>query len=340
MLCLKVLVSVSALWCAVAQQQQAFGGFSGPLQAGRPQDAFSPGQGRPLAGFGPPQATGRALDAFGRSAGVPPGTLPLAAAPAPPPPQPPPPPRRSPAVGLRPDVSGRLADDVFGPPEPYQFQYAVSDAESGAAFRQQENSDGKGIEGQYAVQLPDGRNQIVKYSATEESGFHAEVIYEGEPVFPPAPAPGGSGGGGGGGGRVVGGQQPRSLAPRPAPAPTPTASGLALAPPGNAFASGLARPDGNLAAPRVGALPGQTAGGAFGGGSQQFDASAGGFGAGGFDATGRGGAPGPAFGNTLEAPSFGPTGGDLSIPGGSAFGSFGAPAPTVAVGGRRVNFRG
>jgi hypothetical protein len=80
---------------------------------------------------------------------------------------------------------------AFAQPTPYNFQYAVRDAASGNDYKQQESSDGRSVQGEYRVLLPDGRNQIVRYRADDATGFNADVQYEGEPHYP-------SGGGGGG----------------------------------------------------------------------------------------------------------------------------------------------
>lgn len=45
-------------------------------------------------------------------------------------------------------------------------------------------SDGDVIRGEYRVQLPDGRLQIVKYTADWKNGFNADVSYQGEPNYP------------------------------------------------------------------------------------------------------------------------------------------------------------
>ena len=47
---------------------------------------------------------------------------------------------------------------------PYNFAYAVKD-NYGNDYNRQENSDGQTVNGQYKVLLPDGRTQIVKYTA-------------------------------------------------------------------------------------------------------------------------------------------------------------------------------
>ncbi len=77
------------------------------------------------------------------------------------------------------------------PPQPYAYKYGVRDAYTGASFDKQEQKDSYGnLEGSYRVNLPDGRVQVVKYRATPEGGYKAEVSYEGEPVYPPEPAEG------------------------------------------------------------------------------------------------------------------------------------------------------
>ena len=43
------------------------------------------------------------------------------------------------------------------------------------------------ITGEYRVQLPDGRVQIVSYTASAEKGYVANVRYEGKAVYPDNP---------------------------------------------------------------------------------------------------------------------------------------------------------
>merc|ERR1712020_651468 len=88
-------------------------------------------------------------------------------------------------------------------PPVYNYQYGVNDPEySGAVFSQQENRADYDTSGEYRVNLPDGRVQIVTYTAGPE-GYVADVKYEGEavyaevkpykpappPAYKPAPAP-------------------------------------------------------------------------------------------------------------------------------------------------------
>merc|ERR1712112_93850 len=91
---------------------------------------------------------------------------------------------------------------VYGPgpkyvekevPQPFQYEYGVKDDYSGNAFAKTETQNDLGqVQGSYKVNLPDGRVQTVTYHADHEGGFVAEVTYEGEAQYPPAP-PGGYG---------------------------------------------------------------------------------------------------------------------------------------------------
>ncbi|KAK8392565.1 hypothetical protein O3P69_014753 [Scylla paramamosain] len=65
-------------------------------------------------------------------------------------------------------------------PAQYDTQYVVSDAEFGTNFGQQERRDGDDVSGTYYVQLPDGRLQVVTYTVSAETGYVAEVTYEGQ----------------------------------------------------------------------------------------------------------------------------------------------------------------
>ncbi|XP_045106758.1 cuticle protein 21-like [Portunus trituberculatus] len=79
-------------------------------------------------------------------------------------------------------------------PPKYDYNYAVKDEYSGNDFGAQEARDGYDTQGSYYVQLPDGRLQKVTYTVNGDSGFVADVIYEGEAQYPqesyaPAPKP-------------------------------------------------------------------------------------------------------------------------------------------------------
>ncbi|KAK7077147.1 hypothetical protein SK128_001583 [Halocaridina rubra] len=88
------------------------------------------------------------------------------------------------------------APPSYGPPPPsykepgmpYNFAYAVKDDYTGNDFGHDENSDGQVVSGSYRVLLPDGRIQIVTFTADHYNGYQAEVAYEGEASYP-APAP-------------------------------------------------------------------------------------------------------------------------------------------------------
>nr|XP_027234313.1 cuticle protein 18.6-like isoform X2 [Penaeus vannamei] len=94
-------------------------------------------------------------------------------------------------------------------PAQYDFTYAVRDDYSGNDYNHQENRNGYDTQGAYYVLLPDGRVQRVAYTVNGDSGYVAEVTYEGEaqyPAYQPAPS--------------------RSYQPAPAPSygPAPTPS--------------------------------------------------------------------------------------------------------------------
>ncbi|XP_061725025.1 pro-resilin-like [Cydia pomonella] len=69
-------------------------------------------------------------------------------------------------------------------PKSYEFGYSVKDAQSGNDYDRRESSDGNVVRGEYRVALPDGRTQIVTYHADWQTGFHADVRYEGEARYP------------------------------------------------------------------------------------------------------------------------------------------------------------
>nr|XP_027206652.1 pro-resilin-like isoform X1 [Penaeus vannamei] len=68
-------------------------------------------------------------------------------------------------------------------PARYDFNYEVKDY-SGNDFGHQEARDGYDTQGTYYVQLPDGRLQTVTYNVNGDSGFLADVAYQGEAQYP------------------------------------------------------------------------------------------------------------------------------------------------------------
>jgi Insect cuticle protein len=58
------------------------------------------------------------------------------------------------------------------------FSYAVKDHNSGDDFSHTQKQENGAVHGSYKVQLPDGRVQVVKYTANDVHGYRAEVSYE------------------------------------------------------------------------------------------------------------------------------------------------------------------
>merc|ERR1712106_796914 len=83
---------------------------------------------------------------------------------------------------------------VIGPapsePAKYAYQYGVKDDYTSNNFGQAESRDGYSAQGEYYVNLPDGRLQKVTYSVNGEGGYVADVTYTGEAQYPPEPAGG------------------------------------------------------------------------------------------------------------------------------------------------------
>merc|ERR1739838_926686 len=72
------------------------------------------------------------------------------------------------------------AQIAVNPAKPYSYAYEVVDPAGGNAYGHRETSSGTGcVEGEYRVVLPDTRTQIVKYSVCPDTGYVAEVSYEG-----------------------------------------------------------------------------------------------------------------------------------------------------------------
>ncbi|XP_045617834.1 cuticle protein 8-like [Procambarus clarkii] len=77
----------------------------------------------------------------------------------------------------------RQSSEEFESPK-YGFDWAVQDGESGNDFAQQETRDDDNTKGSYTVQLPDGRRQTVTYYVDGDSGYVADVQYQGEARYP------------------------------------------------------------------------------------------------------------------------------------------------------------
>ena len=79
------------------------------------------------------------------------------------------------------------------PPEPYNapsyaFKYNVDDGPYGPIFSHGENRENYKAEGEYQVNLPDGRVATVTYKVDGPTGgFVADVKFDGVSVYPDAP---------------------------------------------------------------------------------------------------------------------------------------------------------
>ena len=69
-------------------------------------------------------------------------------------------------------------------PKHYRFSYAVKDHKSGDDFSHTQRQQNGAVHGNYQVQLPDGRMQIVKYTADDVNGYRADVSYESKVPYP------------------------------------------------------------------------------------------------------------------------------------------------------------
>nr|XP_049707796.1 uncharacterized protein LOC110371490 [Helicoverpa armigera] len=65
----------------------------------------------------------------------------------------------------------------FNHGENYAFSYTVKDHKTGDDFSHSQQSTGSATNGEYRVRLPDGRMQIVSYTA-DENGYKADVRYD------------------------------------------------------------------------------------------------------------------------------------------------------------------
>ncbi|XP_071449993.1 pro-resilin-like [Hetaerina americana] len=72
---------------------------------------------------------------------------------------------------------GKANDDDMSEPASYQFQYEVKDDQEGTDFGHREEREGDDARGEYRVLLPDGRTQVVTYTA-DERGYLPEIRFE------------------------------------------------------------------------------------------------------------------------------------------------------------------
>jgi hypothetical protein len=66
---------------------------------------------------------------------------------------------------------------------PFDFTYAVNDIDTSNDYNHKATSDGDVTRGEYRVQLPDGRTQIVRYTADWKNGYNAEVNFNRKSVL-------------------------------------------------------------------------------------------------------------------------------------------------------------
>ena len=98
------------------------------------------------------------------------------------------------AAANHPHPSPSYREPEYQAPPVYNYEYGVNSGGYGPVFSARENRDNYNTAGEYRVNLPDGRVQIVSYSAGPD-GYVADVRYEGEasypeePAYKPAPAP-------------------------------------------------------------------------------------------------------------------------------------------------------
>jgi hypothetical protein len=61
--------------------------------------------------------------------------------------------------------------------KPYSFSYAVQDDASNDYSAHAQANNGQATQGEYRVNLPDGRTQVVRYTA-DDGGYRADVSYQ------------------------------------------------------------------------------------------------------------------------------------------------------------------
>ncbi|KAK7076332.1 hypothetical protein SK128_016687 [Halocaridina rubra] len=84
----------------------------------------------------------------------------------------------------RPPPHASSEESVESSEAQYAFNWAVKHYPSRNDYGHQETRDGDDTQGSYYVQLPDGRLQKVTYYVDGDSGYVADVSYEGEAQHP------------------------------------------------------------------------------------------------------------------------------------------------------------
>ncbi|BES89073.1 Insect cuticle protein [Nesidiocoris tenuis] len=97
-------------------------------------------------------------------------------APAPPAPAPPPPQQYH---AIPDELPRSLYRSNSLAPKNYAFSYAVKDGDHGDDFSHSQAHHGAQTKGEYRVKLPDGRVQVVSYTA-DDNGYKADVRYDNE----------------------------------------------------------------------------------------------------------------------------------------------------------------
>ncbi|XP_053621001.1 uncharacterized protein LOC128681254 [Plodia interpunctella] len=91
--------------------------------------------------------------------------------------------RKQPKYDHQSDYSPRHRSEDIGNEEEqnknYAFSYTVKDQKTGDDFSHKQHSSGSATNGEYRVRLPDGRMQIVSYTA-DKNGYKADVRYDDE----------------------------------------------------------------------------------------------------------------------------------------------------------------
>jgi hypothetical protein len=80
----------------------------------------------------------------------------------------------------RPSQPQKEEEEEYKAGDPYEFTYSVKDEEHGNDYSHQAQSKDDVVTGEYRVLMPDGRTQIVTYTADWKNGFRSKVTYEGE----------------------------------------------------------------------------------------------------------------------------------------------------------------